>query len=58
MGIWVGGIFVKIALFLWCCVVSLGQAFNLQEYRPPDTAFGSAAGYPGPFEWGKPPRTQ
>ena len=34
MGIWVGGIFVKIALFLWCCVVSLGQAFNLQEYRP------------------------
>jgi len=34
MTVWVGGIFIKIGVFLWCAVLSLCQSLNLKEYRP------------------------
>lgn len=34
MTIWVGGVFIKIGVFMWCAVLSLSQTFNLKEYRP------------------------
>ncbi|MGI6143918.1 MAG: GerAB/ArcD/ProY family transporter [bacterium] len=34
MSIWVGGVSIKIGVFMWCAVLSLSQTINLKEYRP------------------------
>jgi spore germination protein KB len=40
MAIWVGGIFIKVAVFIWCSAVSLAQTLNLRDYRPLATPIG------------------